>query len=81
MRDIATINAICLMIRHRQQVAEIPNQCESDADLIPAIRRFCEEGQAAFDEETERRLASRYIPPDWEALAEVVKVFCTSEKE
>ena len=80
MRDIATINAICLMIRHRQQVADIPNHCGGDSDLIPAIRQFCEEGQAAFSEEIERRFSSESLNPDWEALAEIVKVFCVAEK-
>jgi hypothetical protein len=77
MRDIATINAICFMIRNRRQVADIPNHCGGEAGLKAAIRRFCEEGHVAFDEETERHPDA--LVPDWDALVEIVKVFCLSE--
>jgi hypothetical protein len=85
MRDPATINAICWMIRNRRQVADIPNTCGGQAGLSAAIRRVCEEGQVCFDQKTESLLFEgdqhniRWCVPDWDALEEVVKVFCVSE--
>jgi hypothetical protein len=83
MRDIATINAICLMIRHRQQMVNLLSKCSNQAELKTAIRRFCEDGQACFDQETENQVPEedkRWCVPDWDALEVIVKTFCVSEK-
>ena len=82
MRDPITINAICGMIQHRKQIADIPNTCGGEAGLLPAIRQFCESHQLCFSEETESRLfddeKQEHIP-DWDALIEITKQFCLAD--
>lgn len=83
MRDLLTINAICWMIQNRQQVAAIPNTCGGEANLRAAIQRACVDGQVAFDEEVLCRLPPEdrlQHTPDWDALTEIVKVMCATEK-
>lgn len=82
MRDPLTINAICWMIRHRQQIADIPNQCGGESGLRAAIQRACVDGQVAFDEETIQQLPPEerlQHNPDWDALAEIAIVMCLVE--
>jgi hypothetical protein len=86
MRDIATINAICWMIRNRRQVAKIPETCGGESNLIPALRRVLVENHCAYDEETESGISQdddnyRWAVPDWKALAQVAIVFCVSEDQ
>lgn len=73
MRDLATTNAICGLLRHRKHVQEFVylDGADDDAVLRRIIRDFCIEIQLAFDDSVPN--ADTYNP-DWDALVEIVKV-------
>lgn len=71
-----TLNAICAMIVHPFEIAELDFSC--DESLIDGLKRFCVKTRVHFDDSDNLTLQSYlkahpYLVPNWRALSVVAK--------